>query len=270
MYRVALACEGPADRILIEAILDRYLGDYVLDLLQPPRSAIGGDSGPLGGGWKGVRLWCQQESSVGGRSLRVVLQNHDLVVVHVDADVAKEHDSGVSLAEGACCPPPSVFTDPVRSAVLAWLDVSRAPAGLVLCVPAMATETWALVALFPESLAARDTSACIECDEHIKQKLRKLGKDLDPKLVTSRSGRLKNQARGFESVAARITEGWPGVLSTCSEAARLGADLERHIQPPAVLARRAPGRTRRWRHWRRRRSRARARLAVTSRFVSSP
>lgn len=235
MYRVALACEGPADRILIEAVLDRYLGDYVLDLLQPPLSAIGGGSGPLGGGWKGVRLWCQQESSVGGRSLQVVLQNHDL-----------------SLAEGACCPPPRVFTDPVRSAVLAWLDVSPAPAGLVLCVPAMATETWALVALFPESIAARDPTACIECDEHIKQKLRKLGKDFDPKLVTSKGGRLKNHAKGYEAVAARITEGWPTVFAVCSEAARFHEDLTRRLRPPLPPAPRTPRRPRRWcRRWRR-------------------
>jgi len=245
MYSVALACEGPADQVLIEAILARYLGDYVLDLLQPPLSDIGGGSGPLGGGWKGVRLWCQQEAPVGGSMLRVLLDNHDLVMVHVDADVATERDGGIDLAADARCPPPSVFADPVRAAVLTWLGVPRAPVGLVLCVPAMATETWALVALFPEVVDAQP-SACIECDEHVKQMLRKLGKTLDPKLVTSEGGRLKNHRKGYEAIAARITEAWPGIVSTCSEAARFDEDLERALRVPA-LVRRARRRLRSWR-----------------------
>jgi hypothetical protein len=261
MYSVAIVCEGDADRAILEAILDRYLDDYEPVSIQPPLGAFGGDAGPLGGGWKGVRRWCQQEAPVGGGPLRVLLQNHDLVVVQVDADVARERDSGIALPEGARCPPPSVFSDPVHSAVLAWLAITSVPTGAVLCVPAMATETWALVALFGESLAGEGPSTCIECDEHIKQKLRKLGKALEPKLVTSEGGRIRNHARGFRAVADRVTAAWPSVVCSCSEAARFDRDVLRYLRAPR-LARLARIRIERIR---RRSSRARARSFVSSR-----
>lgn len=232
MYSVAMICEGDADREILKAILDRYLDDYQLTPIQPPLSDFGGDGGELGNGWKGIRRWCQQEAPVGGGPLRVVLMNHDLVVIQVDADVANEHDSGIVLSEDARCPPPSVFADPVRAAVLKWLGISSAPTGLVLCVPAMATETWALVALFPESLDGAGSPSCIECDEDIKQKLRKLGKALDPKLATSKAGRIVNHARGYRAVAERITEAWPRVAGRCAEAARFDRDLLRRLEAP--------------------------------------
>jgi hypothetical protein len=237
MYSVAIVCEGDADRVILTAVLDHYLGDYEPVSIQPPRGAFGGDSGPLGGGWKGVRRWCQQEAPIGGGPLRVLLENHDFVVVQVDADVAKERDSGIDLADDARCPPPSAFSDPVRAAVLGWIGIPTPPTGLVLCVPAMATETWALVALFAETLTTADPSTCIECDERIKQKLRKLGKPLAPKLVSSEGGRLKNHSKGYQAVAARITQSWLGVVSMCREAARFHEELGRRLRAPAIVRR---------------------------------
>lgn len=252
MYRVAIVCEGDADRAILEAVLDHYLGDYEPVAVQPPLGAFGGDSGPLGAGWKGVRRWCQQEAPVGGGPLRVLLENHDLVLLQIDADVAREPESGIALAEDARCPPPSVLSDPVRAAVLTWLGIPGPPRGLVLCVPAMATETWALVGLFPESLTADDAPDCIECDEDVKQRIRKLGKDFEPKLVTSQGGRLKNHARAYRAVAARITEAWPTVCVACSEAARFHEDLTRRLRPPPSPGPRTQRRPRRWRRrWRR-------------------
>ena len=64
----------------------------------------------------------------------------------------------------------------------------------------------ALVALFPESPLADDAATCIECDDEVKQRLRKLGEDLEPKLVTSQGGRLENHARGYVAQAVGITE----------------------------------------------------------------
>jgi hypothetical protein len=51
MYRIGIICEGPTDRIILEAILDRYADDYEAIAIQPPISAVGGgDAGLLGGG----------------------------------------------------------------------------------------------------------------------------------------------------------------------------------------------------------------------------
>lgn len=229
MYRVALVCEGPSDRAILDAILLAHLGDYVLQPIQPPLCDVGGDSGPLGGGWKGVRAWCRQEASIGGGVLGALQDNADFVVVQVDADVAQELDSGIVLEEGARCPPPSALSDPVRSAVCSWLGVPRPPRGLVLCVPAMATETWALVALHPEALSPSGTSledgGCIECNPVIKDELRRLGRSRKPRLVTRQDGRLKNDARGYRVAGPEITAGWPTVVARCSEAARFDRNL---------------------------------------------
>ncbi len=224
MYRVAIACEGPADRIIIMAILDNYFDDdYEPIHVQPPRTCIGGDAGGLGGGWKGVRTWCRQEAAAG---LPAVLRNADLLIIQVDADVSREAELNCSRP----CPPPSAGADEVRALLLAWLGVSSVPRKVVLCVPSMASESWALVALFPASPAALPCAPppaglCVECNTAVKQTLRVLGKTLRPKLVVSQGGRLKNQSRGYEAQQDKIAQGWPTVVGVCTQAARFDAEL---------------------------------------------
>jgi hypothetical protein len=61
MYKIRLVCEGPTDYDAHGAFLDANLrgADYELTLLQPDGSLYGGDAGPHGGRWKGVRGWCK-------------------------------------------------------------------------------------------------------------------------------------------------------------------------------------------------------------------
>jgi len=232
MYSVALVCEGPADRAIIEAVLDHYLDDYEMLSIQPPTGLIGGDAGPFGGGWKGVRRWCGSEvAAQGGLDQVAVLQNADLLVVQVDADVAEEDE--ISLARP--CPPPADGADEIRTLVLQWLDVAHVPDKVVLCIPSMASETWALVALFPDEGAVvtceppPDDGECIECRTDIKALLRKLGgrhrPKNRPKLVVSQDGELKNQASGYRAQSGELTAGWTDVLGECSEARRFDTDL---------------------------------------------
>jgi hypothetical protein len=229
MFRVGIVSEGPSDHAIIEAILDNYLNDYRSTAIQPPISNRGGDSGPLGGGWKGVRLWCQQESQCeGGLRQSSALENHDLVVIHLDADVAAEPD--INCAQP--CPPPSSTCYALRSLLMQWLNVNALPANVLLCVPAQATESWALVALFPDYEAvlpctdAEADAECIECRRDIKGLLRSLGKKLRPKLVVSQDGQLKNQAKGFREQSGKITRNWERVVHVCSEASRLDSELQ--------------------------------------------
>ena len=199
MYRVAVVCEGPADRAIIEAVLDYYLEDYESLPIQPPTGLIGGDAGLFGGGWKGVKRWCENEASVRGGLHRVaVLQNADLLVVQVDADVAAEDE----VDRARPCPPPAASADEIRALVLQWLGLNRVPDKVVLCIPSMASETWALVALFPADGAVvvceppPADGACVECRADIKALLRRLGRRLRPKLVVSHEDDLKNLAEG--------------------------------------------------------------------------
>lgn len=219
MYRVALVCEGPADRAILEAILDHYLDDYEPISIQPPTGVLGGEAGPLGGGWKGVRTWCRQEdpSTV----------DADLLVVQVDADVALDADNDCARP----CPPPAGTADAVRALVQGWLGPAPLPDKLLLCVPSMASETWALVALFPGHGAVvpchprPPDGTCVECRDDVKALLRKAGRGLRPKLVVSQGGELKNQARGYRAVQERIEKGWPQVVATCGEASRFDTAL---------------------------------------------
>ncbi|MGE0490533.1 MAG: hypothetical protein AB7S38_15105 [Vulcanimicrobiota bacterium] len=113
--------------------------------VQPPLGSIGGHAGPLGGGWKGVRLWCQQETA--GAGWGALLNNFDLLVLQVDADISLESEPGHHPVP---CPPPKDVVQAVRKLVLTWLGKTQMPPKTLLCIPAMASETWALVALFPD------------------------------------------------------------------------------------------------------------------------
>lgn len=225
MYRVAIVSEGPADREVVQAVLDAHLDDYEPVSVQPPLGLLGGDSGPLGGGWRGVKAWCEQESHAAD-DFKPLMANADLLIIQIDADVALEDDHDPTLA----CPPPKIRSDSVRALVQAWLGRSDLPDAVLLCVPAMATETWALVALYPGNGAIvactpQGPPDCIECRLDIKQLLRSASKRRRPKMVTSADGHLKNHAKGFAAAAAEITAGWASAVGVCSQAARFDADL---------------------------------------------
>lgn len=219
MYRVAVVCEGPSDKAILEAVLDHYLDDYVPLHVQPPTANVGGDAGPFGGGWKGVRAWCRQEVGArGGLGAVGIPENSDLLVVQVDADAAGDPDLDCLRP----CPPASDTADEVRAKIRGWLRVKQAPTNVVLCVPSVASETWALAALFP---GAPDDGAELECRTDVKALLRRLGKHLQPKLVVSQKGELKNHSDGYRRQQGRITAAWSQVMEVCSQAKRFGHEL---------------------------------------------
>lgn len=231
MFRVAIVCEGPSDRVIIEAILDHYLDDYEPLPIQPPASALGGDMGPHGGGWRGVQVWCAQE---GHGVTRLAQIQADVIVIQADADIALEPELSCAQA----CPPPSGTADAVRQRIRAWLGVDALPHNVLLCVPSMATETWALVALFPRHEAIQachphpTEAPCIECNTDIKALLHRAGRRMRPKLVVRQEGRLKNQAPGYRAQQANIRTGWPGVVRVCTEAARFATELAPLLPQP--------------------------------------
>ena len=96
--RVAVVLEGTTDEVVLEAILRALLPhdtEFDLDRLQPEGSIVFGSTG---GGWPGVYRWCRQSAREGGGSVSgsSALTYHDLLIVHVDADVA-----GKRYADGA-------------------------------------------------------------------------------------------------------------------------------------------------------------------------
>jgi hypothetical protein len=90
--RVALIAEGPTDAIIIEAALKKLLPRaFVLTQIQPEVTRP-----KLGTGWGGVLRWCIEFASRGHSRLEddPTLPGFDLVIIHLDADVAERSGNG--------------------------------------------------------------------------------------------------------------------------------------------------------------------------------
>ena len=227
--RVAVAVEGPTDEVVIEAIIDVILGgsDFEFQVLQPDSSTVfgaGAGSG-TGLGWPGVFRWCRQSSMEGSGSVSssAVFANHDLVVVHVDADIASStyarggifFPSGVDLPCEQPCPPASATTNALREVVLNWLGEVDCPDRLVLCIPSKSMDAWTVVALWPDNhLVARGNWECRQ----------------DPGRQFSavpHGERLAKTREDFERRANDIASGWPIVPSKLTEADRFQVEFLR-------------------------------------------
>lgn len=223
MSRIHVVCEGPTDTEVIRAVLERHLDRFILTQIQPEQSLFAGDAGPHGGGWKGVRAWCELVRSQGGLAASGAHSTGDVLVVHVDADIAGDAE----IACTAPCPPPDATVNALRRVVLAWLGETDVPARLVLCIPSQATEAWVLAAVVPDHRHAvpcdpsSASTTCLECRE-------------DPagllvggahRLVRVKQGRRRKDRRAYQDVLPLIRERWPQVMAVCSQAARFDSEL---------------------------------------------
>ena len=98
--RIATAVEGPTDAIVLRASLNGVLknkADFVLETLQPEESVAFRSA--TGTGWGGVYRWARQSAEEGGGSVSgsTALSFHDLLIVHVDADVAGKTYASASI-----------------------------------------------------------------------------------------------------------------------------------------------------------------------------
>ena len=115
--------------------------------------------GPLGAGWPGVYRWCKQAAQRGAGRLSndaLLFAKYDLLVLHLDADVAsKTYEEGsvaADVQDGALpcelgCPPASATTAALRSVLLSWCGEGGTPNRTVTCIPSKNTEAWVLAAL---------------------------------------------------------------------------------------------------------------------------
>ncbi len=116
-------------------------------------------------------------------------------------------------------PPVSSTTKRLRNVMLGWLGEETAPPATVLCIPAMALETWVLVALFPDDGNVARTQH-IECKSDLKQTLQ--GKPKHKRLVSSG----KSVVEKYREFSDEIASEWPRVRELCNEeAARFEDDF---------------------------------------------
>ncbi|TAN71534.1 MAG: hypothetical protein EPN20_04585 [Magnetospirillum sp.] len=171
--RVALVVEGPTDHIVIDAAMRAMLGNrrFILTPLQPEGSLA---FGPLGGGWGGVYRWCVQQARDGGGrlSLNRMLDRFDLLIVHVDADVADDTYAAANITPRPAdlplpcarpCPPAAESTNPLRAVVLSWCGEPAPPERILFCVPSKSMEAWVVASLFPNDAAVMSRTVPFEC-----------------------------------------------------------------------------------------------------------
>lgn len=233
MYRVRLVCEGPTDFEVFQAVLDAHLGgeEYQLSMVQPDGSLYGGDAGPHGGGWKGVRGWCQAAAEAGGvEAVGALGEGIDLLVIHVDADIAGDGEHNVAQP----CPPPAPTVRAVEGVVLSWLELDALPDRVLIWVPCMATESWVLRALFPElteaasCLSEPPPGVCVECEPEPASLL--LGKR--PRLVRRRQGALKKIRASYRDARVDISNRWGDLSAHVWSAHSVEQGLNRWIPAP--------------------------------------
>ena len=225
MFEIRVVCEGPTDLEVMRGILDVHLQEeYVIHQLQPEGSLYGGDAGPFGGGWKGVRSWCQATAAAGGlEAVGALNPEVNLLVIHVDADIAAESEFNTEQP----CPPPMATVGEVEALVLGWLGLSTFPSRVAVCIPSKSTEAWILRALFPTDEAAVSCSEvppggpCVECIEEPARLLlhRK------PKLVRLRKDRLRKLRKEYELSRGQLGKAWQDVVKNCASAARFNEQL---------------------------------------------
>jgi hypothetical protein len=219
--KVALVVEGPTDRVVIESAISRVLEEraFVPTQLQPEQSAA---FGPFGAGWGGVFRWCQQAARRGGGCLSgdLLFNSFDVLVLHLDADVADSSYADLSIQDGfddlPCaepCPPPGATTRRLRRVLLGWAGETKTPRRIVVCIPSKSIEAWVLAALYPNDPAVQ--SGDLEClpDPEVRlgqQPIRR---------------RIRKSVADYKNRSEALREGWPRVTTTCREAQRFSNDF---------------------------------------------
>jgi hypothetical protein len=130
--KVAVICEGPSDFVVLKMVVAAQGDVERFTLLQPPKDRL---TGP-GPGWQGVRRFLQLEGA--GLDIGV----HDLVVVHVDADIRNDPALRGELA-GDADDPDSL--EPLCDYVKRWFSGGVSP-NAVIVLPREATDAWLLAA----------------------------------------------------------------------------------------------------------------------------
>ena len=233
--RIALVGEGVTDFEVLRAAIGSMLNgqSFELKLLQPEGSVAFnglGDAGPLGGGWKGFYKWCLQSALRGEGSLSgdPLFVSYDLLVLHLDADVADEDPARHPFAPipelagvlpcAQTCPPARATTDLLHRAILSWLGETQTPPRTVLCTPSKSMEAWVMAAFFPQDREMRAQGW--ECHEKPERRLAQ-------QPIAQRFE--KSQAE-YSKRNLQFRTCWPEIVKKLSEADRFQDDFTIAVQ----------------------------------------
>ncbi len=214
--RIALVAEGATDFVIIEAALKAVLQrPFVLNQLQPEPTRP-----EMGGGWGSVFKWCQEFRQRGMANIESdpTLGHFDLVIVHLDADVADKHyaDCGSAVVQAALtlqslpcaqpCPPPSNTVAALEALLLSWLGIPAMGSKSLFCIPSKATDAWLLAATLPVN---HHLLTGLECNLDIETRLAQLPK----------AQRIRKTVREYRNLSGKVTSQWAQVKARCTQAA---------------------------------------------------
>ena len=86
MKTIGIVCEGPRDYDMITSVIMSFMEQEYIFLPLQPNMEFGME---LGAGWKGVWHWCQTHSDHLAEFLSGITPAIDLLIVQMDADVAR-------------------------------------------------------------------------------------------------------------------------------------------------------------------------------------
>jgi hypothetical protein len=215
---IGLVAEGDTDFIIIEAVLKACIHrPFVLTQLQPEATRP-----TMQGGWGGVYKWCRAAAARGFGSLEndPTLFHFDLLIIHVDADVADKSYSDLSVDPVGVlplpctqkCPPPAATIESLRAVVLSWLGIRTLGARTVLCTPSKATEAWLAAAVASD---IPRIVADLECSLTMEARLVNLPK----------GRRIRKTKRQYQNCAKDVQTQWSHVVELCSQARRFQDEL---------------------------------------------
>lgn len=211
---VGLVVEGPTDAIAIQAALKGILIErpFIPTVLQPQMPP-----GEMGGGWRGVYKWLRQATAIASVPLaqNPTLRRFDLIIVHVDADVAGCTYGSANITDNPhddlpCiqpCPPASDSVEPLALVVENWAGPGAFRSKAALCIPSQCIEAWVAVAVFGQ--ADPGLLQDIECNLGIVAYLG--GKPLGE--------RIRKRLHDFRRIEEKITQQWALVEENCPQAA---------------------------------------------------
>ena len=229
-FLIGIVAEGITDHVVLAAILEHIVPHPVRTLSLQPEQSPCGDHGVGGAGWKGVRGWCRKQAAqVGG--IEAFMSGSfglplDLLVVHLDADVAADPALIDDPTDPLCgtlialpCPPASDTTTALAAVARAWLAAPDS-APVVVTVPAQATDAWILVAHFPDW---EIDLPCVECAPEPDVLLTR-----EPfRRLRTKDGKPKKPARRYRELAPTVVARWDTVRAACGEAQRFHEAVER-------------------------------------------
>lgn len=234
--RIGTVVEGPTDRLLLKAIIDKVCpGVHEYRDLQP--ADVGSSFGERGTGWKGVRRFCFDIWQQLNTDLFDFIKDYefDLLVIHVDADIVSETDLQEALNYPIePCPPVTPTIASLREILAQWLNLKSAsefPPQLILAMPSQDSENWLFAGLYPDDNLCRQAGyECIYSLNSRQHPAYLLTLEAYGRVLQRKEGKLKKSNRKYEDVLPELILAWDEVCLICSQAQAFNDALQDNLK----------------------------------------